>query len=1068
MRMRYGDPWRFCSRPLILEALEERIVLDAGAPDICQDQGADPVPVDPNPAQAESPVDAGGQEGPEVQSSAVDPLDAIYDQPLNVVLISGGIGEIDAIKDAVAPGAKVVVYDAWKDGMSDVVSALVELAENEGDKIGALAIISHGDPASVMIGTSAVGLESFFKYEAAFETLAQTLSEGAQIQLYGCSTAFGDDGEALLDRIAEATGATVFGSVDDTGGLDANWTLEYSTDPGAEFRSLINEEALTDLEVELIFPNRPPLDQNATTYYTYYGILDDSDPEARYSPYEGVTRYAEVWTFTVPVGGQYVSIGMQTPYPDRDHNDSGFVDAWIYLYSGSDPTTGTLLYQRDDFQGTGWSDSVNPPRAKYSDSLVRGDDPDGNGQYDIWLTEGTYSIEATVWTDNGYEDIRFGPYYLVSTAPLTPVDPDAFHFEGLGYLPKPDAWRGEGTAQISLADMDGDGDNDAVAANWGACWDPANPLYEVGQQNRLFLNDGTGTFAYFGQFGNGPTFNGDTADYYTGVTKAVALGDIDHDAQGKIDVVEGNLGLPTVGEANRYYLNQGMSGGTWLGLSAAVDLTGGALGVAPTTSLALADLNRDGYLDVVAGNLGVNATYLNQGSNASGWRGFANGQAIQADVDMTTSIAVADVNGDNWPDLIAGNVSYDPINGTVTGAVNKVYINQRNNSGGVWRGFGAAVTIGADADITTSVDLADMNWDGRPDLIVGNDGVSKVYLNQGGTGTGWLGFGAGKAISSTVADTRDIAVMDTDADGVVNLLITVNDGQPERVYRNEASITYTEVYDLGMSGGYPYSRYGAVGDVDEDGLPDVIIVNDGQLSETYLYKNGPLPSGGGGSGPPVTPLAGAAVFGAPVTPVADAAIIGAHVADAAMAGASMSGAPDLVGSPLLAAAALIPDTGLTPAFQPTTEAVILEPTATSEGAFTTTGSVTNHEGFPVLVESTSPVGPSLVASLVNAVVPGAPVDGAVEGVTIALAPGGETPASPGLTGMEGYASGVAQGKALVFNMSEINAVDFVMGAAEGLESTVAGAVQGTTEDVTPEPPLALIFDMSAVSFLDWA
>jgi hypothetical protein len=1031
MRLRFGALWNLPSRRFILEALEERIVLDAGVPDVPQDHHDAPNPVEQGHGPTEPVAQAAATPTPpESPSSSADPLDAMYDKPLDVVLISGGIGEIEHIKDAAAPGAKVVVYDAYKDGLTDVVSELTALAHDTGKKIGTLAVISHGEPGAFMLGTSAVSFETLFKYEGAFQTLAQTLAPGAQIQLYGCSTAWGENGEALLERLAGLTGATVFASVDDTGGHDADWTLEYRTDDRTAFHSLLNDAALTDLNTELIFPGRPPLDENATKFYTYYGILDASDPVARYSPYGGVTRYAEVWNFTVPAGGAYVSIGMQTVYPELVHGDTDFVDAWVYLYSGADPATGTLLYQRDDFQGGSWVDSVDPPRAKYCDSLVRGDDPDGNGQYDIFLAEGTYSIEATAWTGTGYEATRFGPYYLVSTVQLYP----GFHFEGLGYLPKPDAWRGEGTTQIALGDMDNDGDNDAVAANWGALWDTST-VYEVGQQNRLFLNDGSGTFTYFGQFGDGPSFNGDIANYYTGVTKAVALGDIDRD--GDIDVVEGNLGHPAVGEANRYYLNQGTSGGVWQGLDTGIDLVSATptYEILPTTSIALVDLNRDGWLDITAGNLGYNVRYMNLGADFSGWLGFGSAQRIRADADYSSTITLADINADTYPDLVVGNVSYDPVTGNVTGAINKVYLGLASGN------FRAARLVGTDADVTTSVDLADINDDGLLDLIVGNDGISKVYLNQGGSGTSWLGFGAGTPISPTSANTRDIGVMDMNGDGLTDYLVLVNDGQAERVYKNHLG-RFTEVYDLGTAG--PYTRYGAVGDVDGDGLPDVVIVNDGQLSETYLYKTGPAPAAAGGSGPPVTQLSGGISFGFGEYPVAAATT-------------SFS---------LLSMGGLNADYGLSPAFLPTTEPVVLEQTPAPGTALPGAAASVSPESVPGaqpsnLASESAAVGDHGASEPTG---PPAPL-----GANAPTAPSLTSPTFTGLTGLEGYASAVAKGQALVFNLSEINAMDWLMGT--GADASVASspdAALGKAENEGVQQPLALTFDMRGASFLDWA
>ena len=84
------------------------------------------------------------------------------------------------------------------------------------------------------------------------------------------------------------------------------------------------------------------------------------------------------------------------------------------------------------------------------------------------------------------------------------------------------------TYAVVLGDVDGNGDLDLVLGNGG-------------QQNRLYLNDGTGTFADATATRMPPD-----SDF----SKAVALGDVDGD--GDNDLVFGNSG-----QQNRLYLNDG-------------------------------------------------------------------------------------------------------------------------------------------------------------------------------------------------------------------------------------------------------------------------------------------------------------------------------------------------------------------------------------------------------------------------------------------------------------------------------------------------------------------------------
>ena len=115
-----------------------------------------------------------------------------------------------------------------------------------------------------------------------------------------------------------------------------------------------------------------------------------------------------------------------------------------------------------------------------------------------------------------------------------------------------------------------------------------------GGQNRLYLNDGTGTFvdATASRMPTDPDN-----------TQAVACGDVDGD--GDPDLVFGNFGTAF---QNRLYLNDGT--GTFADVTAArmpmdTDLT---------AAVAYCDVDGDGDPDLVLGNRGQSRLYLNDGT----------------------------------------------------------------------------------------------------------------------------------------------------------------------------------------------------------------------------------------------------------------------------------------------------------------------------------------------------------------------------------------------------------------------------------------------------------------------
>ena len=149
------------------------------------------------------------------------------------------------------------------------------------------------------------------------------------------------------------------------------------------------------------------------------------------------------------------------------------------------------------------------------------------------------------------------------------------------------------SSAVDLGDVDGDGDLDALIGN--------NNANGPGNQNRLYLNDGSGVFADA------------TASLPADLneTLAVALGDVDGD--GDLDALIGNGRIHGPGEQNRLYLNDGTGVFADATASLPADLE-------DTRAVALGDVDGDGDLDALIGNSLVfgpgdqNRLYLNDGT----------------------------------------------------------------------------------------------------------------------------------------------------------------------------------------------------------------------------------------------------------------------------------------------------------------------------------------------------------------------------------------------------------------------------------------------------------------------
>jgi hypothetical protein len=233
---------------------------------------------------------------------------------------------------------------------------------------------------------------------------------------------------------------------------------------------------------------------------------------------------------------------------------------------------------------------------------------------------------------------------------------------------------GSSSHDLAIADLNGDGRPDAVTVN------------TYPSTVAVLLGNGDGTF-------------GARTEYSTGTYPAsVAIGDLNED--GRPDILTEGTYYPRT-----YSVHLGNGDGTF---APRTDLVAEIL-ESNSRSVALADLNGDGRLDLVAGGfvkLGNGDGRFGPRTNHCTWGNPAAVKIEDFDGDGRLDVAVAH-------DREAGEVSVLLGNGDGTFELEARY--------GVGQGFG-------------SLALADLNSDGRPDLAVANlnSKTVSVLLNHGG------------------------------------------------------------------------------------------------------------------------------------------------------------------------------------------------------------------------------------------------------------------------------------------------------------------------------------------------
>ena len=287
-------------------------------------------------------------------------------------------------------------------------------------------------------------------------------------------------------------------------------------------------------------------------------------------------------------------------------------------------------------------------------------------------------------------------------------------------------------------------------------------------------------------------------------------------------------------------------------------------------SVAIGDVNGDGYADLVTGAFGFDGPssrgggVINSGrvslyfGGAAGFNTTPDAQldGPQANARAGAAVAVGDVNGDGFGDVIVGAPEYS---------------NGSNLEGAVLIYFGGAGQFNNEADATLEVNqvsaafgfsvayAGDVNGDGYGDVLVGapnydnplvDEGALFLYFGgpifdgsadailSGGQGSAFLGWrvaGAGDLNGDGFADIAGGGI-GFDGSGATNAGYA-------RVYFGGASFDANP--DAQIEGGQAEARLGSAiagaGDVNGDGYSDLIIganeYDNGQLDEgrAYIY-----------------------------------------------------------------------------------------------------------------------------------------------------------------------------------------------------------------------------------------
>jgi VCBS repeat-containing protein len=191
----------------------------------------------------------------------------------------------------------------------------------------------------------------------------------------------------------------------------------------------------------------------------------------------------------------------------------------------------------------------------------------------------------------------------------------------------PQAFAGGSTRDVSLADVDLDGDLDILVAN------------DFFQYSYALLNQGADGGGFVDFEASALLAAGRTRSF------GIALGDVD--ADGDMDALVANTSADDT-PSDLLLLNQGLDGnGAWRGFAAGTALNSAN---SDSRSFALGDLDGDGDLDAILSNRpgSANEAYLNLGGVGAAWAGFAAPYPVGQPM-ASEDPALGDLDGDGRP-----------------------------------------------------------------------------------------------------------------------------------------------------------------------------------------------------------------------------------------------------------------------------------------------------------------------------------------------------------------------------------------------------------------------------------
>ena len=311
---------------------------------------------------------------------------------------------------------------------------------------------------------------------------------------------------------------------------------------------------------------------------------------------------------------------------------------------------------------------------------------------------------------------------------------------------------------VFVADLDGDGLLDVVCSSW--------PDSTVGWFKNLGGDPAGGLFGYQPLL---PTANLRIISTIANNALSVAAANIN--GEGGIDVLS-----TSANPYNKVVSYRNISAGDFGSPTANQNIISTAA-VSPS-SITVGDLDGNGILDLVVTSVNDNTIAWFKGTAPVGGNPQFIRYLISTNQPRATAAAIADLDGDGWPDVLCAT----PYAGDASSGVgNRVtwFRNNTHDAGATAPFFGTGQVISGNATGAYSVVSTDLNSDGKPDVVAASFVAYKVawYENLGGGNFGWnasVPTANEKLVSTAPFEAISVTAADFNQDGTIDVVAGAN------------------------------------------------------------------------------------------------------------------------------------------------------------------------------------------------------------------------------------------------------------------------------------------------------